>query len=211
MKYREFLEHLQKFTNQKITQTEIAEGLGVSQSAITKRISRESDFTFNDLIRMQTHLKEKFKNLSFVQNQENENVTLDYYPDVFGSCGGGAFVLSEQKELIQVPVRCFNAPFSNDKKYSVINAIGDSMSPTIYDKDKLIVEHWNNGQIRDNRVYVFCYGDEIFVKRLVKNVDEMIIKSDNPDPMYRPRYIEKEDMSNIIIIGEIVGLIRDMR
>lgn len=37
MKYREFLEHLQKFTNQKITQTEIAEGLGVSQSAITKR------------------------------------------------------------------------------------------------------------------------------------------------------------------------------
>lgn len=37
MKYREFLEHLQKFTNQKITQTEIAEGLGVSQSAIAKR------------------------------------------------------------------------------------------------------------------------------------------------------------------------------
>lgn len=64
MKYREFLEHLQKFTNQKITQTEIAEGLGVSHSAITKRISRESDFTFNDLIRMQTHLKEKFKNLN---------------------------------------------------------------------------------------------------------------------------------------------------
>lgn len=29
MKYREFLEHLQKFTNQKITQAEIAEGLGV--------------------------------------------------------------------------------------------------------------------------------------------------------------------------------------
>ena len=211
MKYREFLEHLQKFTNQKITQTEIAEGLGVSQSAITKRISRESDFTFNDLIRMQTHLKEKFKNLSFVQNQENENVTLDYYPDVFGSCGGGAFVLSEQKELMQIPVRCFSTPFSSNKRYSVINAIGESMSPTICNKDKLIVEHWNSGQIKDNRVYVFCYGDEIFVKRLIKNVDEMIIKSDNPDPMYRPRYIEKEDMNNIIIVGEIVGLMRDMR
>ena len=164
MKYREFLEHLQKFTNQKITQTEIAEGLGVSQSAITKRISRESDFTFNDLIRVQAHLKEKFKNLSFVQNQENENVTLDYYPDVFGSCGGGAFVLSEQKELIQVPARCFSAPFSSNKRYSVINAIGESMSPTICDKDKLIVEHFEGGQIKDNRVYVFCFGDEIFVK-----------------------------------------------
>ena len=160
---------------------------------------------------MQAHLKEKFKNLSFVQNQENENVTLDYYPDVFGSCGGGAFVLSEQKELIQVPARCFSAPFSSNKRYSVINAIGESMSPTICDKDKLIVEHFEGGQIKDNRVYVFCFGDEIFVKRLIKNVDEMIIKSDNPDPMYRPRYIEKEDMNNITIVGEIVGLIRDMR
>ena len=137
-------------------------------------------------------------------------ISIDYYPEVFGSCGSGRFVLSEEKELIQVPKKFFKT-FSPVKHYSVINALGDSMKPYIQDKDRLIVEHWEGGQIKDNRVYVFCYKDEIFVKRLIKNVDEIIIKSDNPDPMYRPRYIEKENMNDVLIVGEIVGLMRDMR
>lgn len=143
--------------------------------------------------------------------KENDNsLSLDYYPGVFGSCGSGRFVLSAEKELIQVPKKLFKT-FSSVKHYSVINALGDSMLPYIQDKDRLIVEYWEGEQIKDNRVYVFCYKDEIFVKRLIKNVDEIIIKSDNPDPMYRPRFIEKENMNDVLIVGEIVGLMRDMR
>jgi phage repressor protein C with HTH and peptisase S24 domain len=85
------------------------------------------------------------------------------------------------------------------------------MSPSIIDRDKLIIEHWDNEQIKDDRVYVFCYKDEIFVKRLSKNIDEIIVKSDNPDPMYRPRYIEGEDMNNVIIVGQVVGIVRDLK
>ena len=148
---------------------------------------------------------------SLLNDKKNSTtVSIDYYPEVFGSCGSGKFVLSEQKELIQVPKKLFSH-FSPQKQYSIINAIGDSMLPYIHNKDKLIVEHWQGEQIKDNQVYVFCYKDEIFVKRLVKNIDEIIVKSDNPDPMYRPRYIGKEDMNNVLIVGEIVGLMRDMR
>ena len=148
---------------------------------------------------------------SLLNDKKNSTpVSIDYYPEVFGSCGSGQFVLSEQKELIQVPKKLFSH-FSPQKQYSIINAIGDSMLPYIHNKDKLIVEHWQGEQIKDNQVYVFCYKDEIFVKRLVKNIDEIIVKSDNPDPMYRPRYIGKEDMNNVLIVGEIVGLMRDMR
>ena len=46
----------------------------------------------------------------------------------------------------------------------MINATGNSMSPTIENGDKLIVEHWNSNQIQDNRIYVFCYNNEFFVK-----------------------------------------------
>lgn len=139
-----------------------------------------------------------------------EKIPVDYYPDVFGSCGNGKFVLSTQKEVIDVPKKLFQH-FSSVKKYSVINAVGDSMSPTIYDKDKLIVEHWDGEQIKDNQVYVFAYNNEIFVKRLVKNVDEIVITSDNPNPIYRPRFIEKDDMNNVLIIGQIIGLFRGLR
>ena len=127
---------------------------------------------------------------------------------MFGSCEGGRFVLSETKERVQVP-RNIIENYRKFKKYSVINAIGDSMTPYIQDKDLLIVEHYDNEQIRDNRIYVFRFGDSIFVKRLVFNIDELIVKSDNKE--YKEKIVEKDDLNEVQIIGQIVGLMRSAR
>lgn len=215
MLFPELFDTLQNLINFKPSQQNIADILGVRQGAVSNRISRKSPLTFEELHKIENAYKipgkltNQFLDIK-AQNQIEETLPIDYYPDVFGSCGSGAFVLSDRKEVIQVPKKLFTS-FSPIKRYSVINAIGESMSPNIHDKDRLIVEHWEGGQIKDNRVYVFCYMNEIFVKRLVKNIDEIIIQSDNPDPMYRPRHIEKEDMNNVLIVGEIIGLMRDMR
>lgn len=210
MKYTELQEKLQQLKGEKISQSKIGEVIGTTRQNIGSKFNNpKSEVSVSELQKV-----ERFYNVSLYQSPVRENDTVpilvDYYPEVFGSCGEGQFVLSEQKELIQVPQKFFNH-FSTQKHYSVINAIGESMLPTLRPKDKLIVEHWQGEQIKDNQVYVFCYKDEIFVKRLIKNIDEIIVKSDNPDPMYRPRYIEKEDMNNVLIVGEIVGLMRDMR
>ena len=98
--------------------------------------------------------------------------------------------------------------FSKQKKYSIINASGNSMSPTIDNGDKLIVEHWNGTQIQDNKVYVFCFNNEFFVKRLSKNLDEIIIKSDNPE--YRIRTINGSTAGDLTLIGKIVGVIKSL-
>ena len=82
------------------------------------------------------------------------------------------------------------------------------MFPTINDGDKLLIEHWDNNQITDNKVYVFCYKSEIFVKRLSKNLDEIIIKSDNPN--YSTRTVKGDDMNDITLIGQIVGIVREL-
>ena len=82
------------------------------------------------------------------------------------------------------------------------------MSPTINNGDKLIVEHWNGEQIQDNKIYVFCFNSEFFVKRLSKNLDEIIIKSDNPD--YRVRTINGSTISELKVIGKIVGAIKTL-
>ena len=47
-----------------------------------------------------------------------------------------------------------------------------------------------------------------FVKRLSKNLDEVMIKSDNPD--YSLRTVKGEDLNEINIIGEIIGIIRSL-
>lgn len=132
-------------------------------------------------------------------------IELDYYPNVFGSCGTGVFVPSEEKEKISL-AKSSISNYSASAQYSVINAIGDSMTPNIHDKDKLIIKHWNGEQIKDNSVYVFRYLDEIFVKRLSKNIDQIIIKSDNP--VYDTRKIAVS--KDFQIIGQIVGLLRNM-
>lgn len=203
----EKIESLQNLTKQKITYDKVAEVLGLgSKQAAYNRVSRKQ------------HLKQWEENAldaafldNFVIKEQDMPLcrTLDYYPDIFGSCGTGEFVLSPEKQQIQVPDNVFFKKFSKVKKYSVINAYGDSMQPFIYSGDKLIVEHWSGEQIIDNQVYVFCYENEIFVKRLTKNINQLVIKSDNN--FYDTIKLTGKDLTKIIIVGQIVGLMRDLR
>lgn len=183
-----------------VKQSDLARMLKVSRQYIIQMKNKPLPVKYTEII------ENKIKS----QNVD-DSITLDYYPQIFGSCGSGVFALSDEKQKLNVPKSAFMFNYSENKIYSVINAWGDSMNPFICNKDKLIVEHLNGEQIKDNHIYVFCYNNEIFVKRLIKNIDEVIIKSDNPDPIYRPRVIEGKKLSDLYIIGEIVGLIRNLR
>lgn len=198
------------------TQEELRAILNLKQSTISNRARRNGNIKPSEI-----ELLNKYYNINLLEikkviakNMKEEkntvfpnSITIDYYPDVFGSCGKGNFVFAETTDLIDVPVKSI-ACYSEHKKYSVINASGDSMMPFIHHADKLIVEHWNGEQIIDNHIYVFRYLDNIFVKRLVQNIDQIIIKSDNKE--YEPRCIKYENFENIQIIGQIVGLMREI-
>ena len=202
MRYSEVLDRLQNLTNRNISQAELCRVLDIKQSAMGNRQSRDSNFSEKELVTLQNH---------FNVILEDENITLDYYPDIFGSCGTGYFVSSEEKEQIQVPVNALFKSLSLGKKYSVINAKGNSMSPFIESGDKLIIEHLDNQPIIDNHVYIFCYDNDLYIKRLYKNIDEIIAKSDNPDPIFKVKSIPKTEWNNLQLIGEIVGLMRDLK
>ena len=208
MRHSELLSRLQNLIGFIPSQTDLRNIIGISQPAMSNRVKRDSEYSDTEITKIESMYGIFLRETAHIT--DSDVVKVDYYPEVFGSCGGGAFALSETKEAISIPKNAF-WEFSSLKRYSVINAVGSSMHPYIIDKDKLIIEHWDNEQIKDDRVYVFCYKDEIFVKRLIKNIDEIIVKSDNPDPMYRPRYIEGEDMNNVIIVGQVVGIVRDLK
>ena len=209
MLVEQLITDLQNLTKQRITQKDLGEALGISKQAIGNKKADNYQFEEYEIKKIKNYILSKYKNSECTLVDNTESVTMDYYPDVFGSCGTGYFVPSEEKEQIQVPVNNFIRHFSTGKKYSVINAKGDSMEPFIYSGDKLVVEHYNGEQIIDNEVYVFCYENEIFVKRLVKNINQLLIKSDNA--LYDIIKLSGADLNKIIIIGQIVGLMRDMR
>ena len=200
MRYSVLLDRLQNLINYKPSQAEIGKILDLRQTAISGRANRDSNFSDDEIKKI-----EQYYHIVI----EDDNLTIDYYPDVFGSCGNGVFELSPEKTQIIVPKNAFFEKFSPNKTYSVINAMGNSMQPLIFDKDKLIIEHWNGEQIIDNKPYIFCYKDEIFIKRLAKNVDQLMIISENKD--YDTRKLSGEQLKDVNIIGLIVGLMRDLR
>lgn len=218
MDYNKISETLQNLINVRPKQREIADILGLRVNVIGQRASRKSNFPVEDIKKIGKHygvdlindtvLNPNYDSLEQKTDNKEDCIVADYYPEVFGSCGSGAFVFSETSEKIQVPVEVIKH-YSRVKKYSVINAIGDSMMPYIHDKDLLIVEHYNGEQIRDNRIYVFRFGDNIFIKRLVFNINQLVIESDNKN--YDVVKISGSDLSEIQIIGQIVGLMRGTR
>ena len=208
MKYSELLDALQNLIDFKPKQRELAQILDVKLSIIGNRAARDSNFSLEEIIKIEKAYSIVGLLTGAATSVVNDNsIDLDYYSDVWASCGTGAVVFEESTEKLSVP-KSLIQNYSQSNRYSVINSRGDSMTPFIQDRDKLIVEHWQGGQIIDNCIYVFRYANELFVKRLVKNVTQIVIKSDNP--IYRPIEIEGKD-TDFEVIGQIVGLMRDMR
>ncbi len=204
MQYYEFLDRLQKYTNQKISQTEIAEALDISQSAIAKRISRESDFMLKDLFKAVEYFKTKYglQDYSTLSvNQKNNTIAVDYYPDVLASCGNGAYELSQNCIKYDVPATLF-PPSQNVKGYFMCHAKGNSMYPRIWDGDFVICEHKDDMKIENGEMYIFCFDDQIYLKRLTKNINQIVVESENPD--FPTQYIEKEQMNDVHLIGHVI-------
>lgn len=199
--YNWLAETLQKLTNVKISQQTIATALNVRQSTIGSRATSGKEFSINELIQIEQAMGLPAGSLSGVNSSD---ITLDFYPDVFGSCGTGCMVFSEAKEKLAV-TKDIITNYSASNQYSIISARGSSMSPTINDEDKLVIQHNLNEQIIDDTVYLFRYNDELFIKRLVKNVDQIVCISENP--RFQDRIIEPKG-DNFSIIGKVVGLFR---
>ena len=157
MKLDELIKLISAHTGNSINQSMLAESFGITRQTVSNRIKNDSEVTVSELLKAEEFFKIKlFKN----SNSVDEFITyIDYYHDVFASCGNGSILFSSEKTKLPISTTMING-YSKHKLYSMINATGNSMSPTIDHGDKLIVEHWNGDQIQDNKIYVFCYNNE---------------------------------------------------
>ena len=205
MKIEELITIISSKIGETINQSMLAESLGITRQTVSNRIKNESEVTVSELVKVEEFFNVKL----FSDNTQlsNEIVYIDYYNDIFASCGNGNIVFSDEKTTMPISSKIIKG-YSKNEIYSMINAEGNSMSPTIENGDILIVEHWHGDQIQDNKIYVFCYNGEFFVKRLSKNIDEIIIKSDNPE--YRMRTIDAKYIQDLTVIGKIVSVIKSI-
>lgn len=198
MKYSVLFDSLQNLIKYKPSVSDIAKIIDVPSRTLYTRNQRDSSFTDEEISKIEEYFGVRLRS-----DLLSNTLQLDYYPNVFGSCGNGSIVFDESSEKISV-TKDQISNYMQSGKYSVISARGSSMSPVIMDEDLLIIQHGLNENIIDNTIYLFKYNDELFIKRLVKNIDQIICISENP--RFEDRVIIPKN--NFEIVGKVVGLIR---
>ena len=190
-----------------LSQEELARIIGVDQKTISHWENGVNEPQLNKLRIFCNNFNVPLSYFTGENLCSSENVMhIDFYHDVYASCGKGGLVASENKETLAIPVELLPTHLKKDKTYSIIKTRGNSMSPEIQDGDLVLIEHYTGEQIIDNAIYLFMYENEVFVKRLSKNINEVIITSDNKD--YPQIILKKDEINNLYVIGKVFGFAR---
>ena len=217
-----FKENLPKIMKEKgINQTNLSKLTGISTKTIQRYIQGESSPDIDNLEKIANALNVSLAKLlgiktlevEFVEPKNTENkIEIPYYPETFAAAGAGAYNYEEAPKSIT-----FTKEFLENlleltifKGLHIINAIGDSMSPTIESGDKLFVLPFEveNCKVREGGIYVISCNFGVLVKRIYFNPfkKELILKSDNkeiPDIT-----ISGDELDGCKIIGRVVGSIK---
>lgn len=144
------------------------------------------------------------------KDKSDEYAYIPYYSDVVASAGHGTFsdgVVSTDESL------AFRRDWIENKGLYADNLValktfGDSMAPTIPDSATILVDKSRN-QAKDGNIYVIRIDDELYVKRLQKTPNGLLLISDNN--IYRPLEINLKNPSNDIqIYGQVIHLSYDL-
>lgn len=123
--------------------------------------------------------------------------------DVECSAGDGAAQWTlREKQALPFTMGFFKAIGSNPEHCRLVNVRGDSMEPYLFDRDMVMVDV-ERGAVRDGRIYAVCFGDELFVKQIFKQIDgSLTLHSYNP--RYPDRTVPATDTAHFQIFGQIV-------
>ncbi len=141
-----------------------------------------------------------------------DTIEIPYYPDIYAAAGAGGealatpakllhFSKSTLQELLDIPIT---------HTLHIINAVGDSMEPTIHSGDKLFVLPFesDNHQIKEGAIYIIATPQGTLVKRLYPNpfANTITLRSDNP--AISDITIQGDELNSTHIVGRVVGILR---
>ena len=203
MLYNDVLHTLQNLTKTKVSQESIANALGLKQTTISGRASRNSDFSLDELIMLEQALALPIGSVSGIQSNES-SIELDYIC-IAPSCGRGTVVLDEADVT---PVRIGKEVIKDIWKVStpevlkLFKATGDSMENTIEDGNILLVDT-SRTDYHNGGIYVLTINNDWFVKRLRLKINgDLEIISDNPK--YVPEVLKPNTDIEINVVGRVI-------
>ncbi|PMM25598.1 helix-turn-helix domain-containing protein [Vibrio lentus] len=125
--------------------------------------------------------------------------------DVHAAAGAGTLVQSEfQIGIFSIPVALLHEYGLKENYCSVIFVDGNSMHPTVSDKDRVLVDIREVQHPAKDGVYVIRIDDAVYIKRLHWNIAKGIYNVISDNPKHESFEINHNNGRNFKIIGKVV-------
>lgn len=203
--------------NKRVFDKDVATSLGLSKESLAQH-KKNNTIPYREISYFCANKKISINWVLFEQlpkDLEEETVKytkIKYYANVNASAGGGAINFEEDYELIAVDSVFLNSLTKSgnitSKHIIAINVLGDSMSPTLNDKDIVLCDT-TKFDINKGGVFVVLGSGGLFVKRVGLTIDGKIeLISDNKN--YTSHMLDYSDLEQFRIFGKVIGKVGEV-
>ncbi len=200
----------------KFTQEVLAKSLGIHKTSLLsyekETVSPPASFLEKlaslsfDVNYILTGIKNTFNN----QEQNSSDDSTIYIPLVNAVlCAGYGSLETQDNILDRVPFpRSFIEQKGNPNNMVLFRVSGDSMSPTIYDKDMVLIDE-SKKTLETGKIYAVGFEDVIYLKQIDFLPKTIVLKSHNKD--YKDIELDKNEYNDeqFRIIGKVLWVSRE--
>ena len=182
--------------DKKLSREAVANKLGINLSTYGKIERGETGLTVERLYELAAIFKMQPDEILTYKKSKKGNVT---YIPIEAKAG---FLQGFSQEYIN-EFKSYHLPFLDGKNLFMIDADGDSMSPTILHGDHIVIEPIEDSKnLKYGRIYVIVAKDGRVIKRIHSNENQkkFTLKSDNPT--YEPYGVDKKDILSIWLVKD---------
>lgn len=190
MQIKEVQEKLRQIKNANISQGDIARALGTTRSNVSQLFAKNSQLSDEKLKKV-----EKFFKINLDKNDFSATYGLVKVP------------LYKDFSLKEIERYVYLSDIFTDNICAplALKVNSNSMFPYINKGDLAIFDTKFEGY-EDGRIFLIRYKGNFFIKRILNNLNEIILKSDNKD--YKDITIPDINLSSIEIIARFHSLLR---
>lgn len=198
--------------NRKIYDKDVAVALGMSKESLS-HLKKKNGVPYEHIAKFCAKRKISINWVLFEQlpkslEEETEKFTrIKHFTKINASAGGGSFNYDEGYEYLNIDKKLLDSLYrsnnSNPNAISALNVMGDSMEPTLLDREVILFDK-DNLDVSKGGIFIISTNAGLFVKRITLRVDGALeLISDNKS--YNSEIIALDELDTIRLLGKVIG------
>ncbi|OCL92468.1 putative HTH-type transcriptional regulator [Aliarcobacter thereius] len=198
--------------NKKVFDKDVAASLNISKESLSI-MKKKNSIPYEQIAKFCAKRKISINWVLFdqlpksLEEQTEKYIRVKHFININASAGGGGFNYDENYEYLNIDKtildNLYKTKTSNTNSIIALNVIGDSMEPTLNDKEIILFDK-DNTDISKGGIFIVSTTVGLFVKRVSLKIDGSIeLISDNKN--YNSEIIQKSEFDTIQILGKVVG------